>query len=124
VWGYGLCKINHEVDEVFLDFYNNTVGPYWDNARKLVEDEYRSLPFPFEQIQSPEFEIIVEWTLDQFMGYLTSWSATQKYIKSHKINPVELVTEKLKPHWPSDELKCLTFPVFLKLGRIHKAQSH
>ncbi len=120
VWGYALCSVNPDVDKLFLEFYNNIVGPYWDKARKLVEDEYSSLIFPFEKISSPKFKIEVEWTLEQFVGYLTSWSATQKYIKTNNHNPVDLIIEKLKAVWPSEKQKTVTFPVFMKLGRIVK----
>jgi ubiquinone/menaquinone biosynthesis C-methylase UbiE len=120
VWGYANCVINKDVDKIFSNFYNNVVGPYWDSARRLVEQEYKNIPFSFEQIPSPKFEIKVQWTLDQFIGYLTSWSATQKYIKANQTNPVDIVKEALKAYWPVDETKAVVFPVFLKLGRINK----
>jgi ubiquinone/menaquinone biosynthesis C-methylase UbiE len=120
VWGYANCSVSEEVDKTFSDFYFNVVGPYWDNARRLVEEEYRNIPFPFEEIPSPKFEIKVEWNLHQFTGYLTSWSATQKYIKANQINPVDRMKENLKVYWPDQEVKPVTFPVFLKLGRVNK----
>jgi hypothetical protein len=120
VWGYSNCKIDNTIDKIFSDFYNNVVGPYWDSARRSVEEEYKNIPFPFEQIPSPTFQIKVEWNLDQFTGYLTSWSATQKYIKVNQRNPVDLVKEKLKTHWTVEEMKTVIFPVFLRLGRINK----
>jgi len=78
VWGYELCKVDHDVDELFLDYYHNIVGPYWDEARKLVEDNYRSLPFPFEKIETPEFFIEVDWSLENFLGYLKPRKPTLK----------------------------------------------
>lgn len=118
VWGYALCTVNLNIDKLFLDFYNNIVGPYWDNARKLVENEYADIPFPFETITTPKFYIRVEWTFDQFIGYLSTWSATQKYIQTNQINPVISFSEKLIEHWTPDEKKEVSFPVFLKLGTI------
>lgn len=118
VWGYEICKVDKNVDELFLDFYHNIVGPYWDEARKLVEDHYRSLPFPFEKIVTPEFSIEVEWLLETFLGYLTSWSATQTYIKLKGTNPVEELSTRLQMFWSPDEVKRVTFPMFVKLGRV------
>lgn len=118
VWGYARCHINPEVDPLFLHFYNSIVGPYWDNARKLVEDEYRGLPFPFKEITTPKFMITVSWTREQFTGYLTTWSATQKYIKATGKNPVLSFDSELKSLWKDKELHLVTFPVFLKLGVI------
>lgn len=119
VWGYALLTIEPAIDEMFMDFYKNTTGPYWDEARKLVENQYRDIPFPFEQITCPEFTIKVGWTLDQFAGYLTSWSATQKYIRMQGHNPVGKFTITLKTVWKADEVKTVAFPLFMKLGRVN-----
>jgi hypothetical protein len=119
VWGYSLLTISPSIDELFLDFYENTVGPYWDEARRLVENEYRDIPFPFEQISVPSFTIETKWTLDQLSGYLTSWSATQKYIQLHGSNPVNKFKENLGKRWPSKEVKPVTFPLFARLGKVN-----
>jgi ubiquinone/menaquinone biosynthesis C-methylase UbiE len=120
VWGYSLCKVNAKIDDIFLNFYTNIVGPYWDDARKLVEQEYATIPFPFEEIKSPAFAIKVFWTRDEFTGYLTSWSATQKYMAVNKTNPVEPVDRELAVFWKDNEIKSVTFPVFVRTGIIKK----
>ena len=58
-WGYGLLYIDPIIDGLILEFYKDKVGPYWDEARKLVENEYRSVTFPFEEIKAPSFSIKV-----------------------------------------------------------------
>jgi len=118
VWGYERCSVSAEIDKLFSDFYLNVVGPYWDPARKLIEDEYRNIEFPFEEITAPRFRIIVEWTLEHYTGYLSSWSATQKYIKTNGNDPLAELIKKLENHWPSGEVRAVTFPVFLRLGKI------
>lgn len=118
VWGYALLTISPEIDELFLDFYHNVVGAYWDEARRMVEQEYAGISFPFEALPSGKFEIKVEWTLEQFAGYLESWSATQKFIKANGHNPVDTFIPKVKEVWKNNETKTVCFPVFLKLGRV------
>lgn len=117
VWGYALCTVSPEIDKHFLQFYHQVVGPYWDSARKMVEEEYRTIPFPFQEIKAPTFTIQVMWTLEQFLGYLSTWSATQKYIKANGHDPVPSIMEKIKHHWIGE--RTVTFPVFLKLGKIN-----
>lgn len=117
VWGYAMLSIEPAVDKIILNFYNTIVGPYWDGARKLVEEEYRSIAFPFQEIETPRFDIKVTWTLGQLAGYLESWSATQKYIKVHGHNPVPDVLQELSAFWRPATPKEVKFPVFLKLGR-------
>ncbi len=116
VWGYSVCSVNPAIDEIFLDFYNNIVGPYWDSARKMVEEEYKSVAFPFDQIETPKFSLEVEWTLEQFGGYLSTWSATQKYIKANNHDPVPEIVSQMAAEWNGK--KIVSFPVFLKLGKV------
>lgn len=117
IWGYALCKVTDPIDAIFLDFYHNTVGPYWDSARSLVEEEYRSIPFPFKKIEAPSFSIKARWTLDQYTGYLSTWSATQKFIQEKGFDPIPARLPQLAKHWPQNEQKEIHFPVFLKLGQ-------
>jgi SAM-dependent methyltransferase len=119
VWGYGLLKINPEIDEKLYHFYTKVVGPYWDKERKLVDEQYKNIPFPFREIQSPSFDFSFQWTLDQFHGYLSTWSSVQKFIAAHNTNPVDDLIRSIQPHWPSEEMK-VTFPLFLRTGVIHK----
>jgi ubiquinone/menaquinone biosynthesis C-methylase UbiE len=120
VWGYSFLKIDPLIDEHFLNFYHHTVGPYWDDARRMIEEEYSNIPFPFDEIPSPKFKIEVHWSSEQFAGYLTSWSSTQKYIKTIGKDPVPEFMKRLKDIWPIEEVKAVSFPVFLKLGRVVK----
>ena len=120
VWGYNLCNIDPEIDAMTRHFYHHVVGTYWDSARRHVEDEYAHLDFPFERIEAPVFAMRTQWNLDQFTGYLSTWSATQQYIKIKQTSPVFALKEKLKSLWTANEKKIVNFPVFLKLGVIHK----
>jgi ubiquinone/menaquinone biosynthesis C-methylase UbiE len=118
IWGYALLYIQPDIDKIIMNFYNNVVGPYWDEARRLVEEEYRSLSFPFKEIESPKFDITSTWTLDHLAGYFESWSATQKYIKANGHNPVPEVLAQLEKVWKNGDKKPVRFPVFLKLFRM------
>ncbi len=117
-WGYSLPSVNTEVDIRLENFYRHTVGPFWDDARKHVENRYLDLPFPFNEIPAPSFEIKVRWTAQTFGGYLASWSATRQYIRHRKHHPVPDFMEKIKPLWPGE--LTVSFPVFMRVGRIKK----
>lgn len=116
VWGFSHCAVTPEIDFHFRKFYNQTVGPYWDAARQLVENHYRSVSFPFDEVASPAFSIKVQWTADEFAGYLGTWSATQKFIKENGFDPVPEVLGTISRLW-KDKLE-VTFPVFLRMGKI------
>jgi hypothetical protein len=120
VWGYGLLGINEDIDGLLKDFYTNTVGPYWDKERKLIDHEYRTISFPFKEIPVPGFTFSFLWTQEELRGYLSTWSSVQKFYKQHGSNPVERLMERLHPHW-SQERMTITFPLFLRLGKVQSA---
>ncbi len=119
VWGYSLLTINEALDEHFNNFYFNIVGRYWDAARRLVENKYSGIEFPFSDRLEKEFEIATEWTREQFAGYLTSWSATQKFIKTEGYNPVPDFIQSIEHVWKDSVSNVVRFPVFVKLGIVN-----
>jgi len=118
VWGYGLLDINTTIDPLIKHFYTNIVGPYWDSARKLVDERYETIAFPFDEIGPGKFSIDVAWTLDHLAGYLETWSAARGYIQAHQQNPVTPLILKLRNYWKEDEVKTISFPIFIRLGKI------
>lgn len=117
VWGYAQLDIDPVINPLIQVFYEKTVGPYWDDARKWVEDGYSSFVIPLPQIPSPAFTIQTSWTIEQLAGYFFSWSATQKYIATNGSNPVPELIQSIAPHWDQTH-KPVRFPVFLRLFRI------
>ena len=62
VWTYGA----QELDEPALQreltrFYSRVVGPCWPPERRHVESGYRTLPFPFPDLQPPAFRMEQHW---------------------------------------------------------------
>lgn len=119
IWGYGVLKIDKDIDPIIDDFYNNIIGPYWDSERTLIEEEYKSISFPFERIDVPSFEFSFEWTLDQLANYLSTWSSVQKYLKQHGTNPVGQLISRIAPLWTVDKKK-VSFPLFMLTGKVIK----
>lgn len=120
VWMYGLLSISPEIDElVGIEFYKNTLGHYWDYERKYVDDNYTTIPFPFDEIQTALFSIHVEWTLEELQGYFNTWSALQKFIETNQINPVDELMKKIKSIVKGEKIS-IVFPVHLRMGRIEK----
>ncbi|MEJ0090899.1 MAG: class I SAM-dependent methyltransferase [Limisphaerales bacterium] len=119
VWAYGINTVEgDEVNQLVQDFYANTVGPYWPPERKLVEEGYRTIPFPFVEMPSPVFRMETYWTLDQLLGYFSTWSATNRYIKATGRNPLELLAASLKPVWDDVNLpRRVTWPLSVRIGR-------
>jgi len=117
IWGYGLLSIDSEIDKQIRNFYTNIVGSYWDKERKLIDEEYKTISFPFQEIKTPSFEFSFQWTLPELHGYLTTWSAVQKFIKANGSNPVDNLIQKILPLWNSGK-KQIRFPLFARIGTV------
>jgi SAM-dependent methyltransferase len=119
VWAYGVNEVEgEEVNRLVQDFYENVVGPYWPPERKLVEEGYRTIPFPFEEITPPAFRMESRWTLDELVGYFSTWSATNRYIKAKGQNPLESLDKELARVWGErDQKRLVTWPLSLRVGR-------
>lgn len=118
VWGYGLIRISPEVDPFLQNLYSGVLGPYWDAERKWIDEHYQTIPFPFDEVSCPEFFICNQWTRQEFIGYLSSWSSLQHYIKKQNNSPLPQFEEAIAPYWKSGEKKDVNFPVFMRLGKL------
>jgi ubiquinone/menaquinone biosynthesis C-methylase UbiE len=119
-WAYGINHVEGEaVNQIVQDFYSKVVGPYWPPERKLVEDGYRSISFPFDEITSPPFRMQVRWNLEQLLGYFSTWSATNRFIKSTGQNPLPPLAAELEKVWSAPAaLKTVIWPLSLRVGRL------
>ena len=119
VWTYSLLKIDPVTDEIISQHHFEKLKDYWDEERKYVDEYYKTIPFPFKQIQDPGFVIETHWDLQSLEGYLNTWSALQKFIAGNDYNPVIQVMEKIKINWPENEIRKVLFPLYLKIGYVH-----
>ena len=120
VWTYQLLQVDQEFDQQVDHFYTNTLGKYWDDARKHVDDGYQSIYFPFKQIETPAFFIEVKWSLADVKGLLKTWSAVQKFIAENGYDPVDYFIRLQKNNWQPGEVKTVRFPVSLKMAYVNE----
>lgn len=116
MWGYGLIRVGNEINGIIDNFYNETVGKYWDEARKHIETSYRSIPFPFSDLKSSTFENKKTWTVDHFLGYLGTWTSVQQYRELRGEDPIKIIEEDIRNKWGAE--REIYFPIFLKMGKI------
>lgn len=118
VTGYGNLKINQQIDQVIHFLYENILGTYWDPARIYVDEEYQTIPFPFEDQVVPKLSNNFTWTLSHLMGYLHTWSAVRHYHTKNGNNPLALIEQDLKDAWGEQESREVQFPLVLRVGKI------
>jgi SAM-dependent methyltransferase len=100
VWGYGDPILDTaELDKTLREFNRGLLEPYWHPERKLLLDGYRSIPFPFEEVEVPTQQLVLWWTLPELAGYLRTWSATARYVEKHGVDPVIDAEQSLAHEW-------------------------
>ena len=117
VWGYTLLSVNEAVDAIVRHLHSGTLDNYWDPERQYVDARYQTVPFPFEEIATPEFTQSIRWTFTDLIGYLNTWSAVKHYQQHTGENPVRRIEADLKQAWGTTEWQTVHVPVFLRLGK-------
>jgi SAM-dependent methyltransferase len=114
---YNLLTIEPAIDEVVNRYYYEVVGPFWPPERKLVE-QFVELPFPFQEIDLPKFEMTAHWNLDHLLGYLRTWSSTQRFIAAKGCDPLEQIINRLRSAWgDSQQTRAVIWPLIVRIGR-------
>ncbi len=117
VWAYGSVDVGGPVQPLVREFEAVTMGPYWPPERQQVYAGYATIPFPFREIETPRLEVRRAYTLDQLLGYFSSWSATAEYRRRTGGDPLAALRERLAPVWgAADATRRARWPLHLRAG--------
>jgi SAM-dependent methyltransferase len=111
-------SVGPEVDPV-LRRWEDFIRPYWTPERVWVDAGYRTIPFPFPELETPRLVVSIDATLPRFIGYLGTWSSTKAYIKRHSSNPVERFESEFAWAWGEPtRVRTVTWQFNVRLGRV------
>ncbi|CAG0928860.1 putative methyltransferase [Thermoflexales bacterium] len=117
VWCYNLTEIIPEVDRVMESYYHAVLGEFWPPQIRWVDQHYRTLPFPFEEVAAPQFTVEAVWSLNDLFGYLNSWSAAQKYKEAHGVDPLDTKQAEFETAWGTWFNRTVRCPLYLRVGK-------
>lgn len=118
-WCYALCRVEPRVDEVVDQFYRVTIGSYWPPERKHVDDGYRSLALPIDELVPPPIEMVQEWTLLEFLAYVRTWSGVAACIAARGEEPVAAFEESMRRTWGNAMLRRrVVWPLHFRIGHL------
>ena len=119
VWSYAILESTPAVDAVIETLYNGILGDYWTPERRIVERGYADVSFPFEEIPAPVISMQADWSLEQLIGYLSTWSAGRRYEEQHGEHPLALVQADLAAAWgdPGASTR-ISWPLTLRHWRV------
>lgn len=117
LWAYNVCQITPDVQKVIGQLYHDIIGSYWPVERHHVDLNYSDFAFPFSEIAAPKFEMKADYTLDQLIGYLHTWSAVQRYMTATGKDPLDLIMPDLTTAWGDPaHTHTITWPIFMRVG--------
>lgn len=118
LWAYGISRIDPVIDKLLIRLNYDILGSYWSVKAGLIDNRYATLPFPFREIEAPAFMMEALWSLDDLTGYLTSWSAWQKFMREQGRDPIDEIRDELSNAWGEPSLKReVRWEVYLRIGR-------
>jgi SAM-dependent methyltransferase len=117
-WGYDGVHVLEEFDESFGRVVLEPIKRLWPSQNRLLWRGYKDLPFPYEAVEAPRFEIQLDWTLAQLIEYLATWTAVKRYMaKGHPTFLAE-VEEALRPAWGDTGPRRVVMPLHFLCGRL------
>lgn len=117
-WSYGLITLGADLDAPVGRFYHKTIGPYWPSERSLVDTGYAGIELPFREEKAPRFEIQAEWTLAQLAGYVSTWSAVNRYRDARAADPIPDLVRELAPRWgAAGTTRTVRWPLIVRTSR-------
>ena len=117
-WGYAECSVSREIDEVCRFLYADLLEPYWPPERRHVERAYADLEFPFAPLPMPQLAMRADWDLAQYLAYLQSWSALQRYNKAEGHNPLDELHARFAAAWGEPgAVRPVSWSLFVRVGR-------
>lgn len=114
LWCYELARVSEPVDRLVDGLYRQ-LDPDWPRERRLVESGYRTIAFPFREIEAPEFALRQTWRCGEYLAYLRSWSATQRHRRRTGTDPVERVAAAMAEAW-GVQVREVRWPLSMRVG--------
>lgn len=118
VWGYGLFTLPQAGAELLaaIDRFYALVEPFWPPERVIIEQGYRKIPFPFVEVTPPQLTMQVSWSAEQLVGYLRTWSATQRCVEALSPDEVVLALQVIRESWGAATQQLVDWPLHFRLG--------
>ena len=116
-WGYADFIAPEGMLDATADF-RARIQPHWPPERAQIDAHYAGYDWPFPALPTPELWLEAEWSLPQFVRYLSSLSASTCCLADTGDDPVARHGAALAAAWGEpDEIRTLRWPLFLHLRR-------
>ncbi|MGE0870104.1 MAG: class I SAM-dependent methyltransferase [Kofleriaceae bacterium] len=100
-----------------LDGFRAAVEPHWPPERAHVLNRYRDLVLPWPALEPPAIEMTASWTRDELVGYIGTWSSSQRLAKREGSVAFDALRTRLIEVWPDNEPRTIRWPLTIRLAR-------
>lgn len=119
VWTYHFPAVEPALLRCLERYYFETLAGCWPEEIHYLEEHYRTLPFPFEEIDPPAFFMEADWTLDDLLAFMASWSGSRRYRERHNRDPLDEVRSELGEWWGDPaHAHAMRWPLHFRIGRM------
>jgi ubiquinone/menaquinone biosynthesis C-methylase UbiE len=115
VWCYEHCHVDAACDETIEKVFTET-DAYWPPERKIVDDRYQGITFPVAELPAEAFSMSAFWTANDMLGYMRTWSASQRYLAASGKESTAPWTDELQQRWGSGARE-VKWPITLRVGK-------
>ncbi len=115
---YGIVIVPGDDANALVErYYHGDVGALWPPGREHVENGYRDLVCPWPAVEASPLEMTAAWTREELLGYVATWSATVKLVKTEGPAKYDALGVGLARVWPDGERRTVRWPLTVKLAR-------
>jgi SAM-dependent methyltransferase len=115
---YAFMQVGGQIDELLGRYIREDVASYWPPGREHIDNGYRELQWPWQDLDPPSIPMTSEWTRDELLGYVATWSATVRLVETHGPARYERLAVALASVWPDGERRTITWPLTVRLARV------
>lgn len=112
-WSYGLARVGDGLDGLLREFHDHVVGRHWPPQRRLVGAGIRDIPMPLQELPAPEFSVERDWSADDMLAYLGTWSAVRRARDAGE-SPMDWLAPRLRREWGGP--RRVMWPLVLRVG--------
>jgi hypothetical protein len=122
-WGYAWFDCDPSVNADLVEPVRALIEPYWAANNRLLWRGYRSeeIAFPFERLEAPSMSIRAQWTVDQLIGYMQTWSSYKRASQDEKVaGSLEALVDSARRRFAAHLPLEITMPLEVVAGHVRK----